>query len=103
MVQEPTVTQLIDQSLRYDHAMIDELLEVTSEWDEIPEGELAGWTMDWTQFALEKIRMITEDYLSGKMTPEQKSEYHRLLQRIERHRNLIKRFGLTMPRIPVET
>lgn len=61
MAQEPTVTH-IDHSLRYDHAMIDELLEITSEWNEIPEGELAGWTMDWTQFALEKTRKDQNDH-----------------------------------------
>lgn len=103
MAEEPTLTQLIDQSLRYDHAMLDELVEVTGEWDDIPEPERTSWMMDWDQFALDKIRMITEDYARGRLTPEQEAEYRRLISRIEQHRDLIHRFGLTMPRIPVET
>jgi hypothetical protein len=103
MAQEPTTTELIDQSMRYNHAMLDELIEVTEEWDEIADGELAGWTMDWEQFALMIIPEISDEYLSGLMTPEQEREYRRLIQRIEQHRDLIQRFGLTMPRIPVET
>jgi hypothetical protein len=103
MARETAVTQSIDRSLRYNHAMLDELLDVTEEWDEIPDGELAGWTMDWHQFAFDKIKRITEAYVNGAMTPEQEREYRRLIQRIEHHRDLIERFGLTMPRIPVET
>jgi hypothetical protein len=103
MAQKPNATELIDQSLRYNHAMMDELLEVTAEWDEIPDAELASWTMDWWQFAYTIIPEITEEYTSGIMTPEQEQKYRKLIQRIEQHRDLIQQFGLTMPRIPVES
>jgi hypothetical protein len=86
MADKPTVTHYIDQSLRYDHAMLDELIEVTDEWDEIPEAELVSWTMDWHQFAYEKMNQITEDFASGHMTSEQEQKYRKLIQRIEQHR-----------------
>ena len=103
MAQDTRLTERIDRSLRYDHAMLDELAEVTAEWDEIPDGERASWSMDWDQFALDKISRVTGHYESGDMTPDQEASYRRLLQRIEANRDLIERFGLTMPRIPVET
>lgn len=103
MANETTVSRGIDRSLRYDHAMLDELLEVTAEWDEIPEAELASWTMDWHQFAIDKMNRVSEHFANGDMTPDQEASYRRLLQRIDENRELIKRFGLTEPRIPVET
>jgi hypothetical protein len=102
MANKPTMSRSIDQALRYDHAMLDELVEVTAEWDKIPDAEIASWTMDWHQFAFDKMKQTTEDYVNGHMNPEQEQEYRRLIQRIEEHRDLIRQFGLTVPRIPVE-
>jgi hypothetical protein len=103
MAQDTRITQHIDCSLRYDHAMLDELAEVTAEWNTLPDGERASWSMDWDQFALVKFPRITREYMNGDMTPEQEASYRRLIQRIQENRELIERFGLTMPRIPVET
>ena len=103
MAQDTKITEHINRSLRYDHAMLDELAEVTAEWEALPDGERASWSMDWDQFALEKFPRITREFRTGVMTPEQEASYHHLLQRIEENRDLIERFGLTMPRIPVET
>jgi hypothetical protein len=103
MANETAITRSIDRSLRYNHAMLDELLEVTTEWNEIPDAELVSWTMDWHQFAIDKMDRMAGQFVGGEMTPEQEASYRHLLQRIEENRELIERFGLTMPRIPVET
>jgi hypothetical protein len=102
MADKTTMSHYIEQALRYDHAMLDELVEVTAEWSEIPDAELASWTMDWHQFAFDKMKQITEDYANGHMSSKQEKEYLRLIQRIDESRDLIRQFGLTMPRTPVE-
>lgn len=89
--------------LRYDHAMLDELVEVTEEWSELGEGERTSWMIDWDQIALQDVSKLGEYAAKGVLTDEQLADYHRLIQRIEQHRDLIKQFGLTMPRIPVES
>jgi hypothetical protein len=61
MAQKPNATELIDQSLRYNHAMMDELLEVTAEWDEIPDAELH-------RSALYRAARA-QDTLDGRATP----------------------------------
>jgi hypothetical protein len=100
MAQNTNSVHLIDQALRNDHAMIDELEEIVLEWDLIDENERARWTMDWDQFALSGQRELQSWYASRLMTPTQEAEYHRLLKRIEQNILLIRRFNLTMPRVP---
>ncbi len=89
--------------LKYDHAMLDELLEITTEWNDLAEGEWISWLQDWEQVMLRDVPKLREYSVAGELTSSQEASYRRLLQRIEENRELIERFGLTMPQIPVET
>jgi hypothetical protein len=103
MAQKTELNQLIAKALRYDHAMIDELIEVVEEWDEIDDSERLSWMMDWDQFALSEQRDLRRWYTNGDMSVKQEAEYERLLERIDEHIPLIQQYGLTVPRIPVES
>jgi hypothetical protein len=43
MDREPSATELMTRSLRYAHGITDDLVEITAEWDEVPDIELASF------------------------------------------------------------
>ena len=102
MDREPSFTELMNRSLRYAHGITDDLIEMTAEWDDIPDIEQASFLADWDQFAQSILPHFEEELSNGRMTPAQEAEYQRLLRRIEQNLPLVRRFNLTMPRVPAE-
>lgn len=103
MAQATEVTELIDRSLHYAHAMVDDLIDVTREWHDLPDWERASWSLDWDQFALLHLKDLDLDYHADRMSPDQVVRYQYLLNRLRKQQPTIERFRLAAPAISVGT
>jgi hypothetical protein len=56
MAQRTELAERIDRTLRYSHAMLDEVCEIVHEWESLDENEWLNWMLDWDQFALSITR-----------------------------------------------
>lgn len=103
MAQTTQVSASINRRLRYDHAMINELTDMVHEWFGLSDGERTSWSRDWDQFVLGDVPKLADDAQSGRMSPEQVTSYHVLLNRLREQLPAMERLRLTVPAIPLDT
>lgn len=97
MATTTNVQQWIESALETVGLMLGDLGEVADEWDELSEGERAGWSLDWDN-EMAKLEHLAELAGAGLLTPEQLARYRALATRLKAVQAHVERTGLYAPR-----
>jgi hypothetical protein len=102
MVARAETQQRIAIAFEAIEAALDDLPEVTEEWQTLPEGERVSWSLDWDHL-MGTYLVILERYQSGKeLTREQESRYCALKAKLRAALPTINRLNLHRPPVPIE-
>ena len=81
--------------------MLRDLPEVANEWEKIPEGERAAWSIDWSNEMSGLVR-IADFASTGLLTAQQQKSYREALHKLLELLPLVKHLDLYRPPIPLE-
>ena len=96
MASSPDVTGRDDTTLWAADAMLLDILDRASDWQERPEGERADFYLEWEAVS-GRIEDLQMDYRDGRLTSEQRRRFETLRERLAANRDVIMSLGLVYP------
>ena len=102
MAKEIIGADRIDHTLWLGTAMLEELADISQEWDEIPDWEQADWSLEWEQFLSFLRHDLEAAYKSSQMTSQQKAQYKKLLANLKDVAPILKKLNLSQPPLLAE-
>jgi hypothetical protein len=76
--------------------MLGDLPEIAAEWDTLPEGERAAWSIEWDN-EMAGLAQISPMAACGALTPDLYSRYRQLLAALGESAPIVSRLNLSLP------
>ncbi|HEX5164375.1 MAG TPA: hypothetical protein VFV93_03175 [Thermomicrobiales bacterium] len=77
-------------------SMVHDLQDVAAEWDQLPEGERAAWSIDWDN-EMAGVESLSRLAAGGVLTADLYSRYRQLLAAIHQSTPILDRLRLSLP------
>ncbi len=97
MAKEIISADRIDHTLWLGKVMLEELGEIVTEWDGVPDWERVDWSLEWEQFISFMRHDLDAAYKSKQMTSQQKEQYKELLSKLKEVAPILKKLNLSQP------
>lgn len=105
MASTTTMTEAhIENALTNIRAMLTDLPELVQEQaaGTLSESERISWSLDWDQAMVADLWLLTHADQAHRLTQEQQNRYRDLRQQLRASMDLIHRFGLMEPPVPLD-
>lgn len=102
MVARAGTHQRIDIALHAIESALDDLPDIEDEWNELPDGERASWSLDWDHLMGSYLPRLEESCQSQLMDDVQARRYAVLRTRLGVAFPCIERLNLYRPRIALD-
>jgi hypothetical protein len=102
MVARTNTHERIDIQLRAIEAALADLPEIVEEWEELPDGERASWSLDWDHLMGSYLIILDRYHTGAEMSEEQNRRYHALRDCLRAALPLIDRLNLYRPPISLD-
>jgi hypothetical protein len=99
MVARPRSSHKISTELRSLRLMLGDLPGIAAEWEELPDGERAGWSHDWDQIMGAFEVVLEPAYRAREMNADQVALFEAIRRDLQRALPTIERIGLQAPRL----
>lgn len=96
MASSPDVTGRDDTTLWAADALLLDILDRAPDWHERPEDERADFYLEW-EAVVRRVEDLEEGYQAGRLTPEQRSSFDTLRDRLAATRDVIMSLGIDYP------
>ena len=103
MATTTEISGRIERRLRALLAEVEDLPNVSAEWDQWSEGNQVSYSLDWDHLMADYLTELDGYYRAGDMTPDQQARYYELLRKLEANLPIIRCLNLFPPPIPLDT
>lgn len=102
MVARTNANLRIEIGFKAIEAALSDLPELVDEWDELPDGERASWSLDWDHLMGSYLTLMDEQHRANAMTSAQSGRYEALRTRLRAAMPAIKQLNLYRPPIALD-
>lgn len=79
-----------------------ELPTVQEEWEMLPDGNRASFSLEWDHLMADYLTELHRHYCAGQMMPDQQQRYRTLLRELRVALPIIERLNLYRPPVPLD-
>ena len=97
MATEATLRH-IDTDLWNIEAEVDHLPVLAETWNDLSDSNQVSYFLEWDNL-MGMLKFLMQAYSAGDMTPPQKARYKALVSKLKKHKPIIDRLELSVPKI----
>ncbi len=102
MATTSTITQRAERDIDALARFIDDLPEISDEWDGLEESEQVSLSLDWAHLMADYLTELDEYFRGGQLTRDQEERYRSLLGKLKDVRPIIQQLRLYPPPVALD-
>ncbi len=102
MAATTEISGRIERNLGALLAEVEDLPNVSAEWDQWTEGNRVSYSLDWDHLMADYLTELDGYYRAGDLTPDQQARYFELLLKLKARLPMIHHLNLYPPPVPLD-
>ena len=102
MATTTEISGRVERSLGALLAEVEDLPNVSAEWDQWTEGNRVSYSLDWDHLMADYLTELDGHHRAGDLTPDQQARYLELLQKLKATLPIIHHLNLYPPTVPLD-